>query len=57
LTLQFIAIRNCTVQLALLLYVVSTIGLQNLEKFGTQWNGAMFFCTVPSVQCMGLFWR
>ena len=35
LTLQFIAIRNCTVQLALLLYVASAIGPQHLEEFWT----------------------
>ena len=41
--LRFIAIRNCTVQLALPLYVVSAIGLQHLEKFGTQSEIAILF--------------
>jgi hypothetical protein len=38
--------------LAILLYVASEIGLQNLEKFGT--HSEMSICAVQSVQSMGL---
>ena len=44
LTPQFRAMKNCTVQLALLVYVASEMGLQHLEKFGTsQWKWRWVF--------------